>query len=282
MQSPPIPPNEASRLARLHELQLLDSAPEPEYDALVRAAALACGTPISLISLVAEDRQWFKANQGLPEVQGTPRDTAFCAHAINGSAVFEVADATHDPRFADNPLVTGSPDIRFYAGAPLTLENGDAVGTLCVIDREPRQLNAMQRRMLELLAEAAVQMMEKRRLALHQLMRLKRHEAQFAGAPVGLFVTDAQGRLDEANARMLQLWRRPLIALLGDGWLTSVNDAGALRTAWAQSLANGQPLLRRIALRGDELPLRLQLRLQRLDDGRWVGACDLDSSPSNP
>lgn len=158
----PLLTNERARLASLADLGVLDSAAEPEFDALVKAAALICGTPISLVSLVDRNRQWFKANIGLPGVTETPRDVAFCAHAINGDRLFEIPDATVDLRFADNPLVTAGPGIRFYAGAPLRLSTGAQVGTLCVIDRKPRLLTDVQREALSCLAEAAVKALEGR------------------------------------------------------------------------------------------------------------------------
>jgi diguanylate cyclase len=155
--SAPLPADEVQRLARLHALGILDSAPEPLFDSLTRLAAQIAGTPIALVSLVDEQRTWFKANLGLPGTHETPRDLAFCAHAILGRDVMEVADARADPRFADNPLVSGEPGIRFYAGAPLTLPGGERLGTLCVIDRAPRQLDAAQRAQLAELAQAVVQ-----------------------------------------------------------------------------------------------------------------------------
>jgi diguanylate cyclase len=133
-----LPHDEAERLARLRALTVLDSAPEPLFDSLARLAAQIAGTPIALVTLIDEKRQWFKANLGLPGARETPRDLAFCAHAILGREVMEVADARTDPRFADHPMVTGEPGIRFYAGAPLSLPGGMRVGTLCVIDRAPR------------------------------------------------------------------------------------------------------------------------------------------------
>ena len=163
MPSAPIPVDEASRLRALSELDVLDSAPDAEFDALVLAAAAVCETPISLISLIDEDRQWFKANIGLPGVAETPRDVAFCAHAILDDGILEVPDATRDPRFADNALITGDPKIRFYAGATLRLSDGARVGTLCVIDRKPRHLDARQREVLGHLATAAVKALEGRR-----------------------------------------------------------------------------------------------------------------------
>ncbi len=161
----PAPHDDAERCRALDELRVLDSEPEEEFDALVRAAALVCDVPISLISLVDARRQWFKANTGLPGVTETPRELAFCAHALQQAGVFEIPDAERDPRFAENPLVTGDPSIRFYAGAPLCLSNGACVGTLCVIDRKPRRLDATQRQVLEQLAIAAVRGLERRMAA---------------------------------------------------------------------------------------------------------------------
>ncbi len=160
---PPVPDNEAARLAKLHALMVLDSAAEDAFDNLVRLASAVCGVPIALISLIDEGRQWFKAQTGLPGVTETPRDQAFCAHAIMGDALFEVADASVDARFSNNPLVTGQPDIRFYAGAPLTLPTGERIGTLCVIDRAPRKLNAEQSQTLSALAQVATSMLVMRR-----------------------------------------------------------------------------------------------------------------------
>jgi PAS domain S-box-containing protein len=157
-----IPADEEWRLQSLRDLNVLDSAPEAEFDALVKVASMVCGVPISLISLVDADRQWFKADIGLGAVQ-TPRDVAFCAHAILDDQIFEVEDALQDARFAGSPLVQGSPDIRFYAGAPITLANGAKVGTLCVIDRQPRKLTPIQREILKNLGLAASQALETRK-----------------------------------------------------------------------------------------------------------------------
>jgi len=163
MQSAPIPPDEQHRLQSLRALDVLDSEPEAEFDALVGAAAAVCDMPISLVSLIDADRQWFKANRGLDGVSETPRDLAFCAHAILSDELFEVPDACADVRFADNPLVAGEPKIRFYAGAPVRLSNGHCIGTLCVIDREPRRLTERQREVLRCLALATARAMEGRR-----------------------------------------------------------------------------------------------------------------------
>ena len=161
MQVASLPANEQARLARLRALDVLDTEPDLELDSLTRAASLVCGVPISLISLIDADRQWFKSNTGLDGVHQTPREVAFCAHAILGNTLMEVPDALADPRFSDNPLVSAVPDIRFYAGVPLTLSDGVCIGTLCVIDRVPRQLDDCQRAILESLGQAATAALER-------------------------------------------------------------------------------------------------------------------------
>jgi two-component system sensor histidine kinase/response regulator len=171
-----IPADEAFRLESLLRLEVLDTRPEPEFDALVKVASLVCGKPISLISLVDADRQWFKADVGLGALE-TPRDEAFCAHAILDDQIFEVPDTLQDPRFAGNPLVENAPDIRFYAGAPITLSNGARVGTLCVIDRTPGALTALQRDVLHNLAIAAAHALEARRAFIGE-QRYAAQEAQ--------------------------------------------------------------------------------------------------------
>ena len=182
MKSAPYPNDEARRLRALEALDVLDSPPEAEFDALVHAAALICGSPISLISLVDATRQWFKAKWGLGALTETPRELAFCAHAILQDGTFEVPDARADERFADNPLVEGESNVQFYAGAPIRISDGSAVGTLCVIDHQPRVLSAEQREALRCLAEAAGRMLEGR-LALRAMeskeLRLAESEARY-------------------------------------------------------------------------------------------------------
>lgn len=162
MSTAPTPSNETQRLAALRRFDILDSASEEAYDALTSLAGKIAGTPISLVSLIDENRQWFKSNVGLPGVSETPRDVAFCAHAIMEPSIFEVHDALTDPRFRENPLVRENPHIRFYAGVPLISEGGHALGTLCVIDQKPRSLNADQREQLQLLARAVTDLIESR------------------------------------------------------------------------------------------------------------------------
>jgi len=156
MQKPATPHDEKTRLETLRSLKLLDTSPEERFDRLTRLAKRMFGVPISLVSLVDANRQWFKSRQGL-DADETPRDISFCGHAILGDDIFMVPDATQDERFADNPLVTENPNIRFYAGCPLRVMNGSKVGTLCIIDEEPRQLDEEDLALLRDLAEMAEQ-----------------------------------------------------------------------------------------------------------------------------
>mgnify|MGYP003700704379 CR=1 FL=1 len=156
---------ESSRLQTLRLYRILDTAAERAFDELAELAAAICETPISLISLVDGDRQWFKSRVGL-EVGETPRCMAFCAHAIEGDDVLVVPDARRDPRFVDNPLVAGEPNIRLYAGAPLIVDGGHRLGTLCVIDRQARTLTSSQIQALEVLSRAVVTQLELRRARL--------------------------------------------------------------------------------------------------------------------
>jgi diguanylate cyclase (GGDEF)-like protein len=223
---------EAFRLSELHGLGILDTPAEQAYDDLVGLAAFICDAPIALITLVDEDRQWFKARIGLNEME-TPRGQAFCAHAIvNPDHVMEVPNALEDPRFVENPLVTGHPGIRFYAGAPLVTASGAALGTVCVIDRVPRRLTPAQSHALMALSRQVVQLLalrctnaELQRLTRVQGIRqqeLEEHERQLQDENSEL----AEQTLTDALTHLKN--RRAFDRLLADEYARAQRSHGSL------------------------------------------------------
>ena len=209
-------PGEIARLARLHELFILDTAPEPLFDSLVRRASEVCESPIALITLVDADRQWFKADVGLGGLRETPREYAFCTHTIQSDELMEVPDTRDDARFAANPFVRNDPGVRFYAGAPLILPCGERVGSLCVLDTQARRLTEAQRRELVSLAGLATQALTMRRDLIERSSRM-RSEADSAlaareaelrdlydNAPCGYYSLDADGRFVRINDTALR------------------------------------------------------------------------------
>jgi signal transduction histidine kinase len=154
-----LPVNEELRLNELYDFHILDTPPDEDFDNLVRLASKLCNTPISTISLIDAHRQWFKAKIGIEDSENS-RDISFCAHAINQQEIFVVKDARQDERFFDNPLVTGNPEIRFYAGVPLVTNRGNRLGTLCVIDCIPRNITDDEREILATLGKQVVKLME--------------------------------------------------------------------------------------------------------------------------
>jgi signal transduction histidine kinase len=201
----PLPVNETDRLAALYALNVLDSAPEKDFDDIVTLASTVCGVPMSLVSLVDADRQWFKARTGT-DLTETSRDISFCAHAILGKDLLVVPDARQDARFADNPAVADEDGIRFYAGAPLVTTDGFGLGALCVIDSVPRRLDVDQLQALRALARQVTSQLELRRYAVAlvnttaRLQELERRKDELAGlvggelrAPLRLMSTYLEG-----------------------------------------------------------------------------------------
>lgn len=172
---PPIPENEAARLETLRQYEVLDTDPEESFNDLVRLAAYICDTPIALITFIDEHRQWFKARFGLRQKE-THRDLSFCAHAILQDGPLIVPDALQDERFKTNPYVTSEPRIRFYAGSPLVSPEGFKIGTLCVIDSRPKELNPKQIAALKMLGNQAMTQLDLRREMLSLRRALDRHK----------------------------------------------------------------------------------------------------------
>lgn len=208
----PIPHDEADRLAALHACEVLDTVAEPSFDRITALAKQLSGAPIALVSLVDSKRQWFKSIVGL-NVTETPRDHAFCAHAIFDNATLWIADATKDERFAANPLVIGAPHIRFYAGAPIVLKTGERIGTVCVIDRQPRAHDQILDDQLRMLAAMASDLMELRRtIAARNAARMQSAIASrrvYDGMEAmadGIVMYDPDDRLVVWNTRYIELF----------------------------------------------------------------------------
>lgn len=217
MQAPEIPENEAERLQTLRELCVLDTESEERFDALTRVAQALFQVPIALVSLVDADRQWFKSRQGL-DVSETPRRISFCGHTILTPDVMLIADTLDDTRFADNPLVTAAPDIRFYAGAPLVMPNGHRIGTLCLIDRRPRAMTPDDVARLKDLASSVVREFNRGRLLASQ-EALRASEANLQAvlntAVDGIITIDEMGIIQTVNPAARRIFGYEAAAMVG-------------------------------------------------------------------
>ena len=221
-------PTEEERLLELYSYDLLDTAEEDEFNDIVKLASQICNVPISLISLIDIGTQWFKARVGL-EVPETSRELSFCAHAIAGDyELFEVNDAANDHRFHDNPLVTGHPNIKFYAGIPLTTKRGHKLGTLCVIDSKPGALTEQQQFALKVLAGQVVKLAEQRlqNRYLQQYQKRLQQQAEMQNRILSIVAHDVRSPLvslqgivelsqeniisEEKKAEMIEMWKKQL------------------------------------------------------------------------
>lgn len=267
MQQPPVPANEQDRLQVLLDAALLDTSAEPRFDRLTQLVQQCLNSEIVLISLIDSNRQWFKSRQGLDACE-TGRDISFCGHAILGADIFEIADARLDPRFADNPLVTSAPHIRFYAGAPLTINN-QRIGTLCIIDSNSRQLNQQERRVLRQFADAIEQEIADRlqeqahqKLAASELM----YRSVLEGTQIGTWQWNIQTGETVFNERWAQIVGHSLDALAPisiDTWLS---------LAHPEDLTESAKLLER-HFNGELAFYDCKCRM-RHKDGHWVWVHD--------
>lgn len=232
MGRPAKPENEEARLAALHSFDILDTAPDKGFDDLVAIAAAIFAVPMATVSLIDSERQWFKARIGIAEPE-TPRECSFCAHAIlEPDVVLVVDDATQDARFVDNPLVTGEPGIRFYAGAPLVTSDGFALGTLCVIDHQPRQIEPSQVEALRALSRQASYLMELRKVSRQLSLQLREREWYEQA------LQNYQVELEQQNADLAEQTRTdPLTGLPNRRAF-----AAALAQAMEKSLEEGERL----------------------------------------
>ena len=235
----PLPENEEQRLAALRDLDILDTTPESLYDDVTRLASAICQTPIALVSLVDENRQWFKSRFGV-EASETPRDWAFCAHAILQKDIFEVRDATQDARFGNNPLVVSDPMIRFYAGVPLVAPGQQSVGTLCVIDRKPGELTEEQRAALKALGRQVVSHFEQR-LVLKRQMVLERslleknllNKAILNSANYSIISTNPEGVIQTFNRTAERWLGYRADEIVGNETLAFMHDLEQIKTRCA-------------------------------------------------
>lgn len=250
---------EKKRLEALESYQIMDSDIEQNFDDITKIASEICNVPIVLVSLVDENRQWFKSKLGL-DVTQTPRDVSFCQHTILGTEILEVSNATEDSRFSDNPLVTGPPQIRFYAGAPLLDSDGFALGSLCVIDRNERELSESQKECLKALSRQVVSLMESRRRLLETKTQMLSRETDlqqkyailenalalraenldylFKSIPQIIWTADANGAIDLCNEKWIALTGLTYKETMGDGWLSAVHsdDVSNALLKWEHSL----------------------------------------------
>jgi PAS domain S-box-containing protein len=269
MPPAPLPPNEQHRLGALRAFGLLDTAPEPGFDGLTRLAARVCNTPIALVSLLDESRQWFKSCVGLG-IRQTDRSSAFCGYAILQTEPLVIEDATFDWRTCDNPLVTGEPHIRFYAGMPLIDRQGYALGTLCVIDTRPRRIDDDQLQMLRTIADQVLNQIDLRiarveaERMLVALQQATRHQRETSGRlsttfwsmAEGLVVQSPTGRIIDANPAAEQILGLSRDQMLGR---TSMDPT------WRTIREDGTPYP------GEEHPAMLTLRTGREQRGVVMG-----------
>jgi PAS domain S-box-containing protein len=247
MKRNPIPENEKERLKALHDYQILDTSAEPDFDGLVQLASEICETPIALITLIDEKRQWFKSALGI-SLQETAREISFCAHTIMDDDVLVVADASKDARFFDNPYVVGDPQIRFYAGMPLITKHGFHLGSLCVIDQKPRRLTEKQLNDLRILGKQVINLLDLRvqNLALKEQVQKKSIDLQHILERItdGFIALDKDWKITFVNKQAAQLAHREIELLIGANfWDVFPNLVGSnTQKAYFKALQTQAPI----------------------------------------
>ncbi|WGM38676.1 PAS domain-containing protein [Caulobacter sp. NIBR1757] len=275
--------DEIRRLNALDSYRILDTGPEQAFDDLTALAAQICEAPVALISLVDRDRQWFKSTCGFDPPQ-TPRDISVCTHAIaQDQPLYQVTDMAEDPRFADGPLVTGPEHFRFYAGALLRSQTGEALGTLCVLDREARPggLTAGQGKALQSLARQVMSLLDLRQALAWRVERETQFRAMADSMPQMLWSTRPDGHHDYYNARWYEFTGVPAGSTDGEGWngMFHPDDQARAWAAWRRSLDSGEPYEVEYRLRHHSGEYRWTLGRARAvrDAGgaitRWFGTC---------
>jgi PAS domain S-box-containing protein len=277
-RSPPADASEARRVEALHGLGVLDTPAEALLDALTRSAAAACGTPIALLNLLDGRRQWTKSQVGWPELTELPVQESICRLVVRERSFVEIPDLREDARLSALACVREGPPLRFYAGAPLTTPDGHVIGTLAVLDRQPRQLTALQRQFLQDLAAAAMQALLLRQAAHRSLQSSSEH--MFRGlsesCPVGIFHADACGQVIYGNPEAARIFGREVAELMGDSWMECVQaeDRAAVQARWQHAAAAGQVFDHTYRIRrADAAVVHVRARAQavRLPDGSAGG-----------
>ena len=287
------PDNEEERIAALAAFEILDTQSEPQFDDLAWLAANICQTPIALVSLVDPARQWFKAKIGIDACE-TPRDWAFCAHALHEEDMLIVSDTLQDERFVDNPLVTSDPKIRFYAGVPLRTKAGYALGTLCVIDRKPRDLDPVHLQVLRVLAKQVMnqieshhQSREKSKVILAGQKAEEKFRLVVEAAPSGMVMIDHEGTIVLVNSLLSQQFGYPGNTLLGQSIESLIPErfrqhhpdkrSAFFAAPEPRSMGSGRDLF---GLRqdGSEFPVEIGLNPLTTDEGTFVLASVIDIS----
>lgn len=286
------PPNEAERLRELRRLNILDTPPEEMFDELTRLIAEVCDVPMAVVSLIDENRQWFKSRVGMSATE-TAREIAFCAHAIHGRELFVIEDVTKDERFHDNPLVTGPPHIRFYAGMPITMQNQQTIGVLCALDHKPRQLTTLQRRVLEVAARQTMRLMEMRHLMILQENSSVFQNLMLTHMASGIIATNPKGIITHINPAAEQMLQYKSGELVGKTTPLIFHDHAEMAArarelseelgrpiepggvdVFIAKLAHGQEETRSWTYRrkdGSTFPVLLSISPIHADDGTLIG-----------